>query len=95
MQGRKTLALSGIVLLLLALLPLATAPATSARQEVLDKIEPLVLEELTLQGQTDYFIWLAEKADLSPADDLPTKEAKGRFVYEAPVSYTHLRAHET
>ena len=86
MQGRKTLALSGIMLLLLALLPLATAPATSARQEVLDKIEPLVLEEITLQGQTDYFIWMTEKADLSPADDLPTKEAKGRFVYEALVA---------
>ncbi|MBN1485356.1 MAG: hypothetical protein JXA37_11605, partial [Chloroflexia bacterium] len=71
------------IILLATLLPLATVTATPPEQEVLDKIEPLVLEEISLQGRTDYFIWMAEKADLSPAEQLQTKEEKGRFVFNA------------
>ena len=49
------------------------------------KIEPLLFKELEARsGRTDFFVWLADKADLSPADGLPTKEAKGRFVLSRP-----------
>lgn len=48
----------------------------------LAKIEPSLLEELTLAGQADFFVWLKEKADLSPAYQLKSKEEKGRFVFE-------------
>jgi hypothetical protein len=50
--------------------------------EMLAKIEPLVVEELTSADQTDFFIWMSEKANLSPAYGLKTKEEKGEFVFE-------------
>jgi hypothetical protein len=68
--------------LLLLLLPLQAATANPGRNDPWGKIEPLVLEELTASGQTDFFIWLVEKADLGPAYRLQPKEEKGRFVYE-------------
>jgi hypothetical protein len=58
----------------------------------LDKIEPSVLQALSASDNlellgsgspatTDYFVWLAEQADLSPASQLTQKADKGRFVY--------------
>ncbi len=58
------------------------APDPLSKDDPLDKIEDLVLEQITINGQTDFFVWLTEKADLSPAYQLETKEEKGRFVYE-------------
>ncbi|HLF88088.1 MAG TPA: S8 family serine peptidase, partial [Anaerolineales bacterium] len=46
------------------------------------KIEPLLLKQITRSSQADFFIWLAEKADLSEAANLSTKEAKGQFVFD-------------
>jgi hypothetical protein len=47
------------------------------------KIEPLVLEELSASSQTDFFVWMAEKADLSAAEALSTRLEKGQFVFTA------------
>jgi hypothetical protein len=33
-------------------------------------------------GKTDFFVWMTEKADLSPAADLKTKAEKGQFIFE-------------
>lgn len=49
----------------------------------MSKVEPLVLEELSAANRTDFFIWMREKADLSPAYKLDTKEERGQFVYNA------------
>ena len=39
--------------------------------------------EHTANGQqTEFFVLLADQADLSPAANLPTKTEKGRFVYQ-------------
>jgi hypothetical protein len=46
-----------------------------------DKIEPLVLEQLNSADETDFFIWMSEKADLTPAYQLETKAEKGEFVF--------------
>jgi len=46
------------------------------------KVEGTVLQEMAATGQSDFFIWLTEKADLSPASKLKTKREKGRFVFE-------------
>jgi subtilisin family serine protease len=83
--GRPLKALIPLILLLgAAWISVAGAQSTRDSQAAaLDKVEPLVMEELDTSGQTDFFIWMAEKADLSPAYQLETKEAKGRFVYEA------------
>ncbi len=62
----------------------ATLPAVSEwPDEILSKIEPFVLKSLKEESaRTDVFLWLTEKADLSPAYRLKTKEEKGRFVFE-------------
>jgi len=66
-----------------------TAPAASVDRQV--------LAELADRGSTDFFVYLREQADLSPAQAIPGKEAKGRFVYEtltatAEASQAGLRA---
>ena len=46
------------------------------------KIAPWVMEH-TADGQhAEFFVVLADQADLSPAANLPTKTEKGRFVYQ-------------
>ena len=80
-------ALSRILSLALAALLLLSTFALNAGAsldvvEAQDKVEPLVLDELAADGTTDYFVWMTEKADLSPAAALQTKEEKGRFVFE-------------
>ncbi len=82
MSWRKIVSLVCTLVLLLSLAPLGTAAASSAGQGALAKIEPQVLRELSAEGQTDYFIWMTEKADLSPAGQMTTKLEKGRFVYQ-------------
>jgi subtilisin family serine protease len=52
-----------------------------AQEIVQEKVEPLVLKEITSSGSTDFFVWMKEKADLRPAHSLLTKKAKGQFVY--------------
>lgn len=87
MTHRRFWLLVGVLLaaLLLGSTVLAAVPAASqaaAQAAVAAKIEPLVLTELTETGQTDFFIWMKEKADLSPAKAMATQAEKGRFVLE-------------
>ncbi len=63
----------------------ASVASASSPEEALAKIEPLVLEELEAKGQTEFFVWMVEKADLSPAYQLKTKLEKGRFVFNTLV----------
>ena len=85
MNWRKMLSLIGLLVLLLAAVPMGAIAAPRA-SDPLAKVEALVLQELTLQGQTDYFIWMTAKADLTPAYALKTKLEKGQFVYETLVA---------
>ncbi len=48
-----------------------------------DKVEPVVLQQLQSSGQTDFLIEMVDKADLTRAASLGSKEAKGRFVLAA------------
>ncbi len=80
MRWRRVLSCAAVLTLILALLPIASA--APAQQDALNKIEPQVLSELNANGRTDFIVWMAEKADLSPAGRLQTKEEKGRFVYD-------------
>ncbi len=72
------------LVLLLAGLP-ALAQSSQQGQETA-KIEPLLLQELASEGQADFFVWMKDKADLSPAYRMGSKEEKGRFVYETLVA---------
>src|SRR5437763_2740761 len=48
-----------------------------------NKIAPWVMEHTANGQQAEFFVVLADQADLSPAASLPTKAEKGRFVYQA------------
>ena len=46
------------------------------------KIAPWVMEHTANGQHAEFFVLLADQADLSPAANLPTKTEKGRFVYQ-------------
>ncbi len=75
-----------IVVLLLLLGGIPALVQSSVKAQGADKIEPLLLQELATNGQADFFVWMKEKADLSPAYRLAAKEEKGAFVYKALVT---------
>ncbi|PYJ66120.1 MAG: hypothetical protein DME76_17440, partial [Verrucomicrobia bacterium] len=50
------------------------------------KIAPWVMEHTANRQQAEFFVVLADQADLSGAANLPTKAEKGRFVYETLLS---------
>ena len=77
--------------LLLALLPglsLAGQPpypeaGMGSRSTIPAEVDPLVWETVRAQGRAEVLVVLRTQADLSGAAALPTKEAKGRYVYGA------------
>src|SRR5437764_11893335 len=46
------------------------------------KLAPWVMEHTANGQQAEFFVLLADQADLSPAANLPTKTEKGRFVHQ-------------
>ena len=62
---------------------------STAAADPLAKIEPQVLEEIQASGQTDFFVWLNSKADLSSASTLSSQESKGEFVFSTLESDAH------
>ena len=55
----------------------------SSRQLAAKKIAPWVMAKTTGGNQAEFLVLLNDRANLSTADSLPTKEAKGRFVFNA------------
>jgi uncharacterized repeat protein (TIGR01451 family) len=55
------------------------------------KIEPQVIDELEKSGNTDFFVWMIERADISAASELDTQIQKRQFVYDA-VRSTAVRS---
>jgi subtilisin family serine protease len=51
--------------------------------DVSSKIDPVVWEAIQEEGQVDFFIWLGEQADVSPAPQFSSKQEKGQHVYES------------
>ena len=62
-----------------------TVGGSGTSPDPLAKIEPQVLEEIQASGQTDFFVWVRSKTDLSPANRLDSQEAKGQYVFAALV----------
>jgi serine protease AprX len=71
--------LSAVVLL--ASLPWVVPAAASPPQQA--TIDPKVWATIQAKGMADVLVLFRERADLSGAASLPTKEAKGRYVYQA------------
>jgi subtilisin family serine protease len=79
---RATLLRLGLITTVLLTLSAAPAPEPVLSPNALGKIAPWVLEH-TAHGQlAEFQVVLAQQADLSAADQLPTKLDKGRYVYE-------------
>src|SRR5215831_20748432 len=49
---------------------------------IVNKIAPWVIQHTAYGQQAEFFVVLADRADLSQAANLPTKAEKGRFVYQ-------------
>src|SRR5947209_17499256 len=67
-------------------LAFAATRVTAARKltpVALAKIAPWVQEQTANGGLAEFLVVLNQQADLSPANALPTKEEKGRFVRDA------------
>jgi hypothetical protein len=71
-----------LVLFLISLGALLFPVTTSSpRPSLQERVDPWVLENAQA-GNTEFIIFLSKQADLSRATSLPTKLAKGRYVYE-------------
>lgn len=57
-------------------------PSQTMQSSALTKVAPWVLEQTSLSGQAEFFVVLADQADLSGAASLTTKSAKGEYVYQ-------------
>jgi serine protease AprX len=72
--------LSLVAVLLLTLSPGLSAAGSPPRPATVD---PLVWETIQAKGTAEVLVVFRAQADLSGAAALPTKEAKGRYVYQA------------
>ena len=70
------------VLLVVAPVTLA-APAPAPSPAGLAPFDPYILTRIETEGQAQFFVVLKLQADLSGAEALPTKEAKGQYVFDA------------
>src|SRR5262245_9375574 len=76
--------LISVFLLVLATIGASNSAADSTHVQLARaKISPWVLTQTSGGNQTEFFVVLADQADLSDAYQLSTKEEKGRFVFEA------------
>jgi len=84
----------GMTIVLFALGKASAQPRTPAVQTnvpwngfaATDKIAPWVMEHTANGQQAEFFVVLADQADLSGAANLQTKNEKARFVYETLLS---------
>jgi subtilisin family serine protease len=78
-MNRYRFRLALMISLLTAILPLLARAEPPPQQAI---VHPLVWEALQAEGEAEILVVLRAQADLSTAETLPTKEAKGRYVYE-------------
>ena len=84
------LCFAGVTIVLLELGKASAQPRTPAVQinprwdgfNAASKIAPWVMDHTANGQQAEFFVLLADQADLSPAANFPTKTEKGRFVYQ-------------
>jgi hypothetical protein len=67
--------------------------AVSSPPSIAQKIAPWVMEHTANGQQAEFFVVLADQADLKRADNLQKKPDKGRYVYNTPY-WTRARSHK-
>ena len=70
------------VVTVLAVVGLAYWPKAAQAAEWTAKVDPWVMETAVAQSQTEFLVYLTTQADVSGAEVLKTKEAKGQYVFE-------------
>jgi serine protease AprX len=80
-RQRLSLALAAL-LMAFAFLPGAGLAQESSPAVASDKIDDAVSAVLARDGSASFIVLMAEQADLSPAEQLRSKEEKGRYVFE-------------
>ncbi|MEJ2750400.1 MAG: S8 family serine peptidase, partial [Anaerolineae bacterium] len=78
---KRKFSLFGGLLILLSLLVGYIQPARSEMAAWTQKVDPWVLETAVSNQSTEFLVYLTEQADLSGAAALPTKEARGQYVF--------------
>jgi hypothetical protein len=69
---------------LFAVISIVVLPSLSASDvPAVAKIAPRLASDTAFGGNSEALIVLSEQADLSGADNLPTKQEKGQYVYNA------------
>ncbi len=74
--------LATVLILIVAPLVAAAAPA-AAPPAALAPYDPYILTVMEAEGEAEFFVVLKVQADLTAAEALLTKEAKGEYVFEA------------
>jgi subtilisin family serine protease len=83
MQKTKFAAWLVLLVLLLAAPLAAAAPLPALPPARPAPFDPYILTAIEAEGQADFYVVLRTQADLSAAESLLTKEAKGQYVYDA------------
>ncbi len=71
-----------IFVTILTVVSWAYRPQPVQAAEWVAKVDPWVMETAVAQSQTEFLVYLTTQADLSRAEALKTKEAKGQYVYD-------------
>src|SRR5262245_60901696 len=66
----------------LALVTLAAGWVEAAPPDGVAKLTPWVLDKTASGATAEFLVVMADRADISAAESLSTKAAKGRFVYD-------------
>ncbi|MFZ4795074.1 MAG: S8 family serine peptidase [Blastocatellia bacterium] len=90
--GRLLLIVSLVIVVLAGgILPVASSAITYQPQNdprVMRKVAPWVLERTADGQRAEFLVVLGEQADLSRAEYLPTREEKGRYVFETLLAHS-------
>ena len=78
-----------IFVTVLAVMGWAYQPQSAQAAEWVAKVDPWVMETAVAQSQTEFLVYLTTQADLSGAESLKTKEAKGQYVYDQLTAVAH------
>ena len=81
MKFRPFLAVAMLAILLTSFLT-AWSPAAPVAL-VSEKVAPLLLQRIAAEGHTEYYVIMAQQADVSAAANLPTKLEKTTYVFNA------------
>lgn len=82
MNRKVTSLLTLCLIVVLAVVAWSNATRAVRAAAWTEKVDLWVVETAARQGTTEFLVYLSEQADLSGAAMLPTKTAKGSYVYE-------------